>query len=65
VLLLNFVRMLITLIGLVIIDAFHTAYGLQGIGLATTLAVVLFIVFVISDLAEDLLLAHFNRGQED
>lgn len=59
-LLLNFVRMAITLLGLIVTDALRVAYGLDGLALVGVLGIVLFIVFVLSDLAEDGLVRVFN-----
>jgi hypothetical protein len=56
--------MLITLIGLVIADAFRTAYDLSGVPLIAVVCFVLLGVFIAGDLAEDWLIAYFNRGEK-
>jgi len=61
VLLLNTARVLITLIGLIILDAMRVAYGLSGVPLLLVLTIVMLVVFVVADVAEDALVAHFNK----
>jgi hypothetical protein len=63
VLLLNAVRALITLLGLILVDAFRRAYSLEGLALIVVLSLVLFVVFVVTDITEEALLAYFNKDE--
>jgi hypothetical protein len=56
--------MLITVIGLIVVDAFRSAYGLEGFPLLTVLAIVLFVVFCVGDWAEEALVAYFNKDDD-
>jgi len=60
VLLLNFVRVVITLLGLGLVETFRLAYDLDGFPLLAVLGLVLFIVFVVGDVAEEKLVDYFN-----
>lgn len=64
-LLLNLVRVLITLVGLIIFDALRVAYDLTNFGLLSVLAGVLLVVFVACDLAEDGLIDYFNQDEKE
>lgn len=63
-LLLNAVRVLITILGLVITEAFRVAYNLEGVTLLGVLGLVMFVCFVMSDFAEDQLIEYFNKEEE-
>lgn len=63
VLLLNFVRAMLVLGGLLIADAFRRAYDLQDMGLIVVAALILFIIFCVSDFIEDAMISYFNRDE--
>lgn len=62
-LLLNAVRTLITILGLLLIYTFMLAYDLSGIPLLLITALVLFVVFCLGDVAEAKLIEYFNSEE--
>jgi hypothetical protein len=63
VLLINAVRALITLLGLLLGYTFQLAYGLTGIPMLLVASLILFAVFVAGDIAEAQLIAYFNPDE--
>lgn len=63
-LLLNFVRALITVLGLLLVETFRRAYDLEAVGLLLVLGLVLFVVFCVCDVSEEALIRYFNRDDE-
>lgn len=58
--LLNVVRALIMVLGLVVVEAFRRGFALEGIPLIMVAGVVLIVVLVAGEVAEDSLIAYFN-----
>ena len=60
-LLLNCVRVIITLLGLLLIETFRRAWELEGFPLVAILGIVLVLVFTAGDVAEEWITDYFNR----
>jgi hypothetical protein len=52
-------------IGLVIVHAFTVAYDLRGLWLLSIGFVMIFIVYMLGDIAEAKLIEHFNQDEDE
>lgn len=59
-LLLNFVRTMIFLLGFIIGNALHVAYAIEGVPLVLLGTFILFLAFTLGDVAETWLVNYFN-----
>ena len=64
-LLLNLIRVLIAVVGLVVFDALRVAYEIEGIAYIGVAGFVLFVVLFAAELAENALVSYFNPEEED
>lgn len=62
-LLLNTIRVIITLLGLLLIETFRRAWDLEGLPLAAIFGIVLILVFTLGDIAEEWLTNYFNKDE--
>ena len=60
-LLLNVVRVIITLLGLLLIETFRRAWNLEGFPLIAIVGIVLVVVFTLGDMSEEWLTDFFNK----
>ena len=63
--LLNVLRVLITVIGMFAIETMRRAYALEGFGLLGVFALVMLLVFIAGDFVEMAVIAHFNKEEDE